>query len=240
MNSKLAFIKFFSLLVFALFLLASQEVQAQRKKKKSDVTEEKTDKKAKANEKKAKAADDKKTIAEIKALLKNPAEYRKMKEGLANAQSEVTRLNTENVRLKEVQDQCETNKINLEKQLEEYMNKITNLENQPKGGGSVIPGKGMYYVVQIGAFQQKDVEVNPDNPDLRKDVTDGFNKYIMGVFQDISQADQLRMFLLQLDFRRNPAYRPFIAPYKDGKRISLEEALGPEEAQKRKQQMGIK
>lgn len=240
MNSKLAFVKIFSLLIFVFFFLAMPDVQAQRKKKKSDTTEEKTDKKSKTNDKKAKAADDKKTIAEIKALLKNPEQYRRMKQEREEAQAEVGRLNTELTKAKQLEQQCATEEENLKRQIEELMGKVTNLENQPKGNGGAIPGKGMYYVVQIGAFQQKDVEVNPDNPDLRKDVTDGFNKYIMGVFPDIQQADQLRMFLLQLDFRRNPAYRPFIAPYKDGRRISLEEALGPEEAQRRKQQMGIK
>ena len=96
----------------------------------------------------------------------------------------------------------------------------------------------MYYVVQIGAFQQTDIETNPDNPDFRKETADGFNKYIMGVFSSIEQADAMRNFLMKIDFKRTPQYRPFIAPYKDGSRITLEEAIGPEEAAKRKKQMG--
>ena len=63
-------------------------------------------------------------------------------------------------------------------------------------------------------------------------------KYMMGVFSTIEQADALRSFLTKIDFRRMPQYRPFVVPYKDGARITLEDALGPEEAAKRKKMMG--
>jgi flagellar biosynthesis GTPase FlhF len=241
MKNNLWIIKFFALFLVTAFLLVSPSAEAQRKKKKKgdDTSEETTTKTSSTNDKKAKAAEDKKTRAELKKLTKNPEAYRQLKDGKAEAERQASELKSEVNRLKELEQQCAQEEEALKRQIEELMGKVQTLEKQPKGtGGFGVPAQGMYYVVQIGAFQQKDVEVNSDNPDLRKDATDGFNKYIMGVFPDIQQADQLRAFLLQLDFRRNPAYRPFIAPYKDGKRISLEEALGPEEAQKRKAQMG--
>jgi hypothetical protein len=126
---------------------------------------------------------------------------------------------------------------NLKKQIEELLAKNKELESKKGGGeqkGFSIPSEGTFYVVQIGAFQQRDVEVNQNNPDFRKENNDGFNKYVMGVFESADKADDLRKFLTQIDFRRNPTYRPFIAPYKDGKRISLEEAVGAEEAKKYK------
>jgi hypothetical protein len=56
----------------------------------------------------------------------------------------------------------------------------------------------------------------------------------MGVFGDVNGADELRKFLLQIDMRSNPKYRPIVAAYKDGKRVALEEVLTPEEAKKYK------
>lgn len=188
-------------------------------------------------EKKAQKAEAKALKKEVKAFQKNLDSFKAFKEAKANAESENVKMKAELKRVKDLEAQCATEVEELRAEIEQLMAKLEACNNKPSDGGFSIPKQGLVYVVQIGAFQEKDVAVNDGNPDLRKESADGFNKYIMGAFPDIQQADQLRAFLLQLDFRTNPEYRPFIAPYKDGQRVTLDEALGPEEAEKRRQQM---
>jgi hypothetical protein len=232
-----------SLLLLCMAMIFAPEAQAQRKKKtkKTDDTEEATSTKTKKpklskEEKKAKAADDKALKKELSAFQKNLDSYRAFKQAKADAEAEASTLKGELTRSKEQEAQCGKEVEGLRSEIEDLLAKIKACDDKPKGFG--VPAKGVYYVVQIGAFQQADVEANPDNPDFRKESADGFNKYIMGVFNTIEQADALRAFLMKLNFQRVPQYRPFIAPYRDGARISLEEALGPEEAEKRKKTMG--
>ncbi len=209
----------------------SKEEVAAAKKKKAD------DKKAAAEAKKQQKADAKSVKDELKKFQKNPQAYLEYKRTATEAMNESGKLKEEIAKLKSLEQQCAQEEENLKKQIEELLAKNKTLEEGKtvkKTGGFSIPTTGTFYVVQIGAFQQRDVEVNNDNPDFRKDSEGGFNRYIMGVFEDPAKANDLRKFLTQIDFRTNKTYRPFLAPYKDGKRVSLEEAMGAEEAAKYK------
>lgn len=252
-------IRFFVLMIFFVSFFASQEVTAQRKKKTKSTEEQPTDetaseedtgkktkktKKTKTtstklskDEKKAKAEEEKKLKAELKNFNKNLDSYRRFKEEKARAEGEAKRINDDLTKCKELETNCGKEVELLRTEIDGLNAKLKGMNNTPaKGFG--IPKEGTFYVVQIGAFKEKDPPTNDDNPDFRKDNAEGYNKYIMGVFETVEQADQLKAFLQQIDFKRNPAYRPFIVPYKDGGRISLEDALGPEEAAKRKGKIG--
>lgn len=232
-------------LVFACFILSlvtTTELKAQKKSKEEIAAERKRkadEKKAAAEDKKRQKADAKSVKDELRKFQKNPQAYLEFKRTATEAMNEAGKLKEEVAKLKALEQQCAQEEENLKKQIEELLGKNKALEEgktAKKTGGFSIPTTGTFYVVQIGAFQQRDIEVNGDNPDFRKDSEGGFNRYIMGVFEDPAKADELRKFLTQIDFRTNKSYKPFLAPYKDGKRVSLEEAMGAEEAAKYKKQ----
>lgn len=241
MKLNITKISFLSLLLICVALLASPDVMAQRKKKtKTDEPKEETPKTSKTklskDEKKKKAEEDKALKKELAAFGKNLDSYRAFKKAKSDTEEENKQLKGEITRVKELEAQCAKEVEGLRAEIEDLLAKIKACDDKPKGFG--VPTKGMYYVVQIGAFQQADVEANPDNPDFRKESADGYNKYIMGVFNTVEQADALRGFLMKLNFNTMPQYRPFVRAFRDGAGITLEEALGPEEAEKRKRQMG--
>ncbi len=234
-------------LFFGLGLLISPDAYAQKKPAKKTEKQPKTKKepapKPSKDEKKAKAAEEKALKAEISAFGKNLESFKNFKAAKTTAEADASKMKSEVVRVKELEAQCSKEVETLRSEFADLLKKLEECEKNkkpasPTKGGFSIPTTGMYYVVQIGAFQQNSIETNPDNPDFRKESTDGFSKYIMGVFSTIEQADAMRSFLMKIDFQRTPKYRPFVAPYKDGNRITLEEAIGPEEAAKRKKLQG--
>ncbi|GAB4407795.1 MAG: hypothetical protein OHK0053_34440 [Microscillaceae bacterium] len=223
--------------------MTSPEAKAQKSRTKKEKTEEPKKEKgrsretASTNEGKLSREEEKALKNELKSFQKDLKAFKKFKDDKARTERELAAVGTELVRVKELEAQCAKEVEGLRDEIDELRRKLEEC-NGSKTAGFGIPGKGQFFVVQIGAFQQKDVSVNNDNPDFRKENADGFNKYIMGVFNDLGQADQLRAFLLQLDFRSNPEYRPFVAAYKDGRRITMEEALGPEKAEERRRIVG--
>lgn len=232
----------FALLIFLMVYAPDAHAQKSRTKKEKEPKEKKEkEPKSSSRSRNSASSDDKLSReeeralkSEVKAYQKNLPSFKKFKEDKARAEADLATNSRELVRVKELEAQCANEVEELRKQIEDLERRLREKNAQPATNeGFGIPKEGLYYVVQIGAFQQKDVTVNNDNPDFRKENADGFNKYIMGVFNNIEQADQLRNFLLQLDFR-TPAYRPFVAPYRDGMRISIDEALGADEAAKRK------
>lgn len=231
----------FVLLVFLLAYTPEAYAQKSRTKKEKEPKEKKERESKPSRSRDSASSDDKLSReeeralkSEVKAYQKNLASFKKFKDDKARAEADLATNSRELIRVKELESQCANEVEELRKQIEDLERRLREKNEQPATNeGFGIPKQGLYYVVQIGAFQQKDVTVNNDNPDFRKENADGFNKYIMGVFNSIEQADQLRNFLLQLDFR-TPAYRPFVAPYRDGTRISIDEALGADEAAKRK------
>ena len=217
--------RIFQLLLLASFtvLIIAAPAEAQRKKKE----------KLSKEEKKAKKAEEKRLKAEVKAFSKDINKYKAFKEAKETAESELSSTRAELTRVKELEAQCAKEVEELRAEIEDLRSQLAACNKKPSGFS--VPSSGLYYVVQIGAYQSQDLAVNDNNPDFRKDFDSGLNKYIMGVFSNLAQADQLRNFLMQLNFQVD---RPFIQPYRDGTRISMDDALGPDEAERRRQQNG--
>ena len=235
MNSHTSRYVFTLLALFAFTLFGTNEAIAQKKEKPKKEVKPKLSK----DEKKAKADEEKALNAEVKAFGKNLESFKNFKNAKVTAENENGKLKTEVARIKETQAQCDKDVEGLRADIEELMRKLKACEE--KGGtntpsvkeSSAIPTKGIYFTVQVGAFQKTDIETNPDNPNFRKENADGYSKYVMGVFNNVQQADAMRDFISKLDFRQ-PNTRPVLVPYKDGVRISLEDALGAEQASKYK------
>lgn len=219
------------------FALSINPATAQKKTKEQKAEE----KRKQQEEKKAKKDAEKILNDDFKNFKKNPQAYLAFKEKSIKAEQEAQSIKGELARVKELEQQCATEEDRLKKEIEDLKAQLANKkpEKPDTGGGTgtrVVPAQGTHFVVQIGAFKDKDVATNENNPDFRNDknVGDGFSRYIMGVFSDATGADELRKFLMQIDMRSNPKYRPIVAAYKDGKRVALEEVLSPEDAKKYK------
>lgn len=75
------------------------------------------------------------------------------------------------------------------------------------------------YAVQIGAFKEKDISLFSPNLINFKEISDaGYNKYALGNFQNLEEAQSFRRELLTLGFRD-----AFIASYRNNERLKIEE-----------------
>lgn len=222
----------------------TSEVYAQkrRSKKEKKEKEDKPDKKSRRSKDKGDglSKDEERALKkELKSYKKNLESYQAYKDRNNETRAELGEVKTELARVKQLEADCNKEVEGLRGEIEDLMAKLDACKaSKSENKGFSVPTSGLYYVVQIGAFENADAPTNNNNPDFRKENDNGMNKYIMGVFNSVDDADALRNFLYQIDFRRNPNYRPFVVPYRDGQRISIEDALGPDEAQRRRQMMG--
>jgi len=76
------------------------------------------------------------------------------------------------------------------------------------------------YAVQIGAFQEKEIQVYSENLIQFKEIyNEDFYKYSIGVFETLEEAQKFRREVVQLGFDD-----AFIASYSNGERLKIEEA----------------
>jgi len=107
---------------------------------------------------------------------------------------------------------------NYEAQLSELQNQIEENENSSKVS---INGQNVstFYAVQLGAFTNYNDPIVSAEYSLVKNIKeDGFTKYTIGVFSDVSDARKLRKQVIKLGFSD-----AFIGKYKNGKRLDIVE-----------------
>lgn len=122
-------------------------------------------------------------------------------EEVANLRSQVSTLENR------LQSEMDTRR-----QLEQELGQMKNLMD-----GGIQPG--LVYRVQIGAYVFYDSESNPDGANFVKERSDGFNKYMIGSFRSYEDASAFRDELEQMGIKK-----PWVVPYIDGVRVSIEEA----------------
>ncbi|MCI4669765.1 MAG: SPOR domain-containing protein [Bacteroidia bacterium] len=111
---------------------------------------------------------------------------------------------------------------NLENRLQSEMDTRRQLEQelgQMKGlmDGGILPG--LVYRVQIGAYVFYDAGSNPEGTNFVKERSDGFNKYLIGAFRTYDEASEFRNEIEKMGIKK-----PWVVPYLDGVRVSIEEA----------------
>lgn len=75
------------------------------------------------------------------------------------------------------------------------------------------------YAVQIAALEKKDLSMYSDEfMNMHQYKAGGFNKYAIGMFATLAEAQQFRREIVKLGFET-----AFVASYKNGKRIKIEE-----------------
>ena len=107
---------------------------------------------------------------------------------------------------------------NYESQITELQNKLKEANNDTKVS---INGQNVstFYAVQLGAFTNYNEPIVSSEYSLVKNIQeDGFTKYTIGVFSDLSVARKLRKQVMKLGFSD-----AFIGEYKNGKRLDIVE-----------------
>ena len=97
----------------------------------------------------------------------------------------------------------------------------TELEKSQNNPEVSINGQNVstFYAVQLGAFTDYNVPIVSAEYSLVKNIQeDGFTKYTIGVFSDLSDARKLREQVIKLGFSD-----AFIGEYKNGKRLDIVE-----------------
>ena len=79
---------------------------------------------------------------------------------------------------------------------------------------------GLVYRVQIGAFVFYEMNNTPQNSDdFHAERSDGFNKYVIGSFRTQGEAEQFRDSMKKIGIKD-----PWVVPYIDGIRVTIQEA----------------
>jgi len=98
------------------------------------------------------------------------------------------------------------------------VNQELEAEDPKENAGSL--NDELVYAVQIGAFEKKNLSMYSEKFVNFREIKSGeFNKYALGNFATLKEAKKFRRELVKLGFRK-----AFIASYKDGKRLKIEEA----------------
>lgn len=92
---------------------------------------------------------------------------------------------------------------------------------------------GLLYRVQIGAFIFKKYNIEEDAVNIDEEVNDGFNKYVIGGFRTVDEAEAFRLDVIDMGIDD-----AFIVPYVDGIRVSMDEAKEYEQNQNNNFMMG--
>lgn len=94
------------------------------------------------------------------------------------------------------------------------------VENTNTSGSAGSLNGEKVYAVQIGAFESKDLSLYSKNFVNFKEIkSEGYNKYALGNFETLEEAKVFRREIVRLGFKN-----AFIASYRNGERIKIEEA----------------
>ena len=118
------------------------------------------------------------------------------------------------------------NEVVVEQQkIDNYQDDIANLQSQLEESNNSakvsINGQNVstFYAVQLGAFVNYNEPIVSAEYSLVKNIQeDGFTKYTIGVFSNLSDARKLRKQVIKLGFSD-----AFIGEYKNGKRLDIVE-----------------
>lgn len=108
------------------------------------------------------------------------------------------------------------------KQNEELQKQLSNGGGPVASGGIASKGitNGLIYRVQIGAYVFNKVDLSNNlETGIQEEKSDGFNKYVVGGYRDYNEAVALKEQLEKIGVEE-----PWIVPYINGLRVTMEEA----------------
>lgn len=198
------------LVFFSIILLSAQNSYAQLSKQEE-------------NEWKAKAKDYKSNPAALKAVF-----------------SERDRLRMENAEISTKLEDAESALRDKEEQVNSLLDEVNQLNDQllattemlnmqaQEEPAQEVPSSnedametGLVFKVQVGAYKKRKLNNRLDtSDDLDLETEGGLQKIILGKFRDYQMAEELRLYMVKIGIKD-----AWVVPYRDGKRISLKDAL---------------
>lgn len=168
---------------------------------------------------------------EAKAMYKDVTKLKALKDSKKEADSVLAETKKEILKLKATQHDFEQRESvmlstidSLSARLKRAKDRIKELEtNKPVATAtptttSVV--QGVVFKVQVGAYKNKNFDHN-NNTDYTKENADGYNKHVLGSFNQYQEAKSFAEHLVQLGIKG-----AWVVAFKDGVRISVKEALG--------------
>lgn len=173
------------------------------------------------------------TKKEKKKWKKEAKKYKKNPEQLAQLKGQVSDLKQEKLDLEQQLTNVQTASVQKDKKIEElernYYSALAELEqtkasfeefSDPQGDPEVLP-MGIIFRVQIGAYRENQINGTLDTTEeLDLEQSADVQKVVVGQFRNYQDADALRLGL-----QRMGVQDAWIVSYRDGVRISIEEAL---------------
>ncbi|MCB0622042.1 MAG: hypothetical protein KDC43_11915 [Saprospiraceae bacterium] len=197
-----------ALLIGLALLLTSNALQAQKLSKEEEKKWEKEAKKYKKNP------------AALKKLVEGQGEYKDQVNDLeAQLASTNTQLATKDDRISSLEDEV----MNLELQLSAARQSIEDMSQAPTLDDKDAIPMGIIYRVQIGAYEKDKHKLDSSmaTNDMTLEQADNLQKIVLGQFRDYQKAVELRNRLKTMGVKD-----AWIVSYRDGVRISVEEATG--------------
>lgn len=170
---------------------------------------------------------------EAKAMYKDVAKLKVLKDSKQEADSVLAETKKEILKLKATQHDFEQRESvmlstidSLSARLKRAKDRIKELETgKPVATATPTPTttavvQGVVFKVQVGAYKNKSFDHN-NNTDYTKENADGYNKHVLGSFSQYQEAKSFAEHLVQLGIKG-----AWVVAFKDGVRISVKEALG--------------
>ena len=156
---------------------------------------------------------------ELKAIKKmKPAEIRKMK---LNFEEQLEEKEIEIALSQKKADTMQAYLFGMQNKYNELQKNCGNKTTRVYGVLSAVQAKGYYYRIQLGAFKNFDLKnkINKDDQSIQVEYLKGLEKYMIGLFFTFEDAAAYRKDIQQMGIKD-----AFIVPYKDGIRITHQEA----------------
>lgn len=176
-----------------------------------------------------------------KEFKKDPLKLKALVEEAENLEPEIDRLNQalremrkSNASLEAQLNQSIARQTSLEGEIQQLNSQLSatqqQLSERPKSAPTTTSSEietttpmvnGVVFKVQIGAYKKRRMDTELANSDnLGIEEEEGYQKVVVGQFRDIEQAKKLREELEVMGVKG-----AWVVPYRDGVRITLQEAL---------------
>lgn len=158
--------------------------------------------------------------------------FEELKNSREEAKRKIDSLNVEIAKLKTQEEQSSQKANELRNERNAIQDKIRKLDEEASKPPEkkVIPSGGVFFSVQIGAYNKRDISklINEYDADLNMETTPvGMRKYLLGLYNTYEDAKKGKAYIRSLGVKD-----AWIVAYKDGKRVHIKEALLPPSSSK--------
>lgn len=157
---------------------------------------------------------------EMREIYYDIEKYEAMKNKMEEAQKQSDSIKNKLTEIQQEADKTEQDVAKLKEEQEKNQQLIDELKEQTKSAPTnSIPDTGVFYSVQIGAYNRRDIShlIKENEAELSVEQTDkGMKKYLIGGYTTYEEAAKSRLQIRKLGFKD-----AWIVAHKDGQRIDM-------------------